>query len=150
MAQLRPATILVLLGILLPPPASAQLAETAEDIRTHLEFLGYEVTVEEDNVTATHDSKLNVYMRDYQGGLLVQSYLLVVSNEEEALPTANLLNTGAAATRFYVDSDGDIAVEAWLPGGYEKARFAAFLEAWDADTMGQFRTYSEEIQRLVN
>ena len=150
MAHIRLATILVLLASLLPASASAQLSEAAADIRTHLEFLGYEVTVEEDNVAATHESKLDIYLRDYQGGMLMQSYVLVVSNKDEALPTANLLNTGAAATRFYIDSDGDLAVEAWMPGGYEKARFAAFLEAWDADTLGQFRTYSEEIRRLVN
>ncbi|MDH3223782.1 MAG: hypothetical protein OEO23_08700 [Gemmatimonadota bacterium] len=131
-------------------PLAAQLPDTAREIQTHLEFLGYQVTASDSNLTAVHGAKLDVLIQSYQGGVLMQSFVAVEQNREEALPTANLLNTGAAVARFYVDADGDLAIEAWMPGEYEKARFAAFLNAWDSDTLGQFRSYSDEVRQLVN
>lgn len=142
--------MLLAVGAILPTGAEGQLMADSEEVATHLEFLGYEVTESDTNLTAKHETKLDVLLQNYQGGTLLQSFLGVENHEDEALPMANLLNTGAAVARFYVDGDGDLAIEAWMPGNYDKGRFATFLVAWDADTVGQIRTHSEEIMRLFN
>ena len=142
--------LLLLAGLLAPGQAKAQLPETATDFANHLEFLGYEVVENASNLTARHDTKLDILLQSYQGGVLIQSFIEVVKDRPLALSTANLLNLGAAVTRFYLDSDGDLAIEAWLPGEYDRGRFATFLDAWDADTMGQFRAHADEVRQLVN
>lgn len=150
MVPLKYLTLFMLFGALVATEAQAQIPGGADEISTHLEFLGYEVNQGDANLTATNNAKLDVLLQGYQGGVLMQSFLSSKGRKEDLLPMANLLNTGAAVTRFYVDSDGDLVIEAWTPGDYDKERFAIFLDAWEADTVGQFRTHSEEFLELFN
>jgi len=43
---------------------------TQDQIRTHLEFLGYDVTKDDDLVKAVHRSKPNILFRPFRGGIL--------------------------------------------------------------------------------
>ena len=57
-------------------------------------------------------------------------------DHKEDLPRLTIiqdLNKKAWIARFYWTSDGNLFVEAWMPGLYEKTRFATFHEAWEHD-----------------
>jgi hypothetical protein len=56
----------------------------------------------------------------------------------------------ATVSRTYVDKDGDLALEAWFPGTYDKARFSLFLEEWHRDTIMQLRERSAEVDKLCD
>ncbi|MGI9629245.1 MAG: hypothetical protein ACR2QM_20650 [Longimicrobiales bacterium] len=150
MVPLKTLALTLLLAYSVTAGAQAQTPEQMAEISTHLEFLGYEVKQSEANLTATNNAKLDILVQTYQGGLLMQSFLSAKGTKDDLLPMANLLNTGAAVARFYVDTDGDLVIEAWTAGDYDKTRFATFLEAWDADTVGQFRAHSDEFVQLFN
>ena len=109
-----------------------------EQIQAHIEFLGYDVTVEEERGRAQHPERWNIVYREFKGGVLFQTYFGVSDygqeNKAEFFEFLNSLNQGAVATRFYADEDFDLVMEAWLPGGYEKQAFGLFVEQWDSDT----------------
>jgi len=109
-----------------------------EQIQTHIEFLGYDVTIEEERGRAQHPERWNIVYREFKGGILFQTYFGVSdygkSNKEEFFKFLNLMNQGAVVTRFYADDDFDLVMEAWLPGDYEKQTFGRFIEVWDSDT----------------
>lgn len=109
-----------------------------EQIKSHVEFLGYDVTVEEERGRAKHPERWNIVYREFKGGILFQTYFGVSdygkSNKEEFFNFLNLMNQGAVVVRFYADDDFDLVMEAWLPSGYEKQTFGRFVEQWDNDT----------------
>jgi hypothetical protein len=39
-----------------------------------------------------------------------------------------------SVVQLYWSDEGNLFAMAWLPGRYEKTRFALFMEAWDRDT----------------
>ena len=49
----------------------------------------------------------------------------------------------AWAARFFWSGDWHLLVDAWMPGLYDKARFAAFLEAWEHDIQVLREAYPE-------
>ncbi len=124
--------------------------EAAEDIKTHLEYLGYEVTLHDGALTARHQRNLNISMKPYADGLLVTSIFgLSESGKANRLglyKLVNELNATAAASRFYVDQDDDLLVEGYFPGAYDRARFATFIDVYNAslshmtriDNLGDF------------
>ncbi len=125
-----------------------------EEIGTHLEFLGYEVTTTDEYLRATHPSNLNVALKEHRGGILLLSYLGASTygkeHPEEVAELANALNVNATVARCYRDKDGDLALEAWYPGTYEKTRFSRFIEEWHKDTINQLREHTEEIDKLFD
>lgn len=105
---------------------------------SHLEFLGYTITRNEDSTWARHSVKLNILLKVFRGGLLMTSFLRADETAKTDRPGfldfVNKLNEQAAVTRFYADSDGDLAMETWYPeGAYERIRFGHFLSLRESD-----------------
>ena len=44
----------------------------------------------------------------------------------------NAMNRDAVAARYYEDSEGDVIVEGWYPGEYDRARFGVFMSKFNA------------------
>ncbi len=117
------------------------------NIANHLEFHGYAVTQRDEMLMAVHPRLPNVAFRAYaDGGLLSASYGgsdVGHSDRAAFLTWVNSLNVVAQATRYYVDGDGDLMIEAWYPGEYDRQRFGYFLGRWDSD-IARFITQARE------
>ena len=124
-----------------------------EDVKTHLEFLGYDVEDDGKVVTAKHAQKLNMIFKSFNGGLLFTA--VFTSNDyakqdmEGFLKFINGLNQTACVARIYADKDVDLLFEGWYPDTYDKAQFGLFMELWDRDTRGQLREVSSEAERFL-
>jgi hypothetical protein len=121
------------------------MANSAVDqIKVHLEFLGYKITerdVSEDKnpfFFFKHAAKPNLSIRSYRGGVLLTT--LYKGNEtaqkerQGYLTFINSANAGASVTRCYTDEEANFIIESWYPENYERASFGVFLELWDSDT----------------
>ena len=130
---------MILLGIVvipLTPQASAQ--ETKDPLIEHLEFLGYTCDLVEQGIRAKHSSKIPLFITYYKGGIRVQTGFPgkdpTADDVQSRFEVLNTLNKETRVTRFYWSKDGHLFGNAWMPGLYEKSRFATFLEAWEHDT----------------
>lgn len=139
-----PLAARVVIGLLAAVAAHAQPPEDADGFVAHLEFGAYTVEVGEQAITARHETYLNMVLKAFKGGVLLQTYVETSQRKkDDVLEVINKLNTNSIAARYYADDEGDTMVEAWYPGGYERQRFSAFLEAWHTDTKGQYSTIAE-------
>lgn len=141
------ATALSLTSYAAPPPQ-------ADEIIAHLGFLGYETQATDEFLRANHASNLNVAIKQHRGGILFLSFLGASEygkgNPSEVAAFANMLNVNATVARCYVDKDGDLALEAWFPGTYDKTRFSLFIEEWHRDTILQLREHPEQVDKLFD
>jgi hypothetical protein len=110
----------------------ASLPEDVDAIVNHLEFLGYTVTQNNEAIRAEHATNLSVFIRQYQGGLLVSAFFggsdYGKSHKDAWLNLVNTLNEQATVARYYIDSDDDLAIEGYYPGSYRKDSFGVFLD----------------------
>jgi hypothetical protein len=127
------AALLVLGG-----SAQAEPPKDAVKILKHLEFLGYKASMDSKHIVAKHPEHLNFYLKKYRGGMLFTSFF--TSNAQgkkhrnDLIRIANELNKNAAAARYYIDKDGDLAIEGYYPGDYERQRFGIFLDTYNAES----------------
>ncbi len=124
------SALVVLGGALFADPP-----KDAVKIMKHLEFLGYKVSMDSKHIIAKHPEHLNFYLKKYRGGMLFTSYFTSnaagKSHRQELISVVNDLNRNAAAARYYIDKDGDLAIEGYYPGSYERQRFGIFLDAYN-------------------
>lgn len=144
---------LLLAGVLLATgTATAALPEKPDEVSQHLEFLGYQVSRDDEQITALHEKHANIVLKRYAGGILVSAYYVASdygrSHRDEFIRLANQLNADAAAARYYVDKDGDLVIEGWYPGAYRKDTFGLFLENYNL-MMGQLSEHYDELNRLT-
>lgn len=122
---------LVLIGSL-NVSAVAAPPEKAGDIMEHLSFLGYKVSMDEKRITADHEEHLYFALKKYRTGMLATAFFggsdYGKQNMGAFLQRVNELNRSAAVNRYYVDVDGDLAIEAFYPGEYDKQAFSAFMQ----------------------
>jgi hypothetical protein len=118
--------------------AWAELPGDVEEFVNHLGFLGYESEEKDTYISVTHDEKTSFTLQEYEGGILVRGFYggseYSKTHKGQFLGIVNELNVSATVMRAFVDSDGDLGLEAWFPADYDKARFAIFVEAWQSDT----------------
>jgi S1-C subfamily serine protease len=126
--------------------ASAKVPTDHEKIGTFFRQYNYEVSREEQWLKASHDTYLNLLLKDYKKGVLLQAYFRTSEmdvGEREIRQLNNRLSLKATTARFYLDGDGDLMCEAWYPGRFDRRRFRSFLDAWHDDTKGQFEMISQ-------
>ncbi len=115
--------------------AWAEVFEGSDDYKKHMEFLGYEVTEKKKSLQAKHGQYLNIWLKKYQKGVLVIGYFGRKQTTKDDVAgfhaMINALNKGASAARYYEDKDGDLAIEAWYPGTYERVRFGVFMDGFN-------------------
>ncbi len=113
------------------------IADTIEQMTTHLEFLGYEVSRDGDLTKARHPRRFNMVVRPLAGGVLFTAIFGASDNATRDrlgyLEMINALNANAGIARFYADKDADLFIEAWHPDYYDRADFGVFLEKLERD-----------------
>ena len=121
--------------VLLWTPAVAGPFEGSDDFKAHLEILGYTVADGEEFLIATHDEFYNVAIKPFSGGMLVMTFFgttsLAKSQRVGFLEFLNDMNKDATAARYYEDADGDVVVEGWYPGDYDRTRFGVFMNKFN-------------------
>ncbi len=114
------------------------MASVAEQISSHLEFLGYTVRTEGDTIWATHSARLNILIRPTTEGTLFTSFLQCTDQAKRDrggyLDFINSMNRKSLVTCFYADADSDLAMSAFYVGDYDRASFGRFVGLWEHDT----------------
>lgn len=123
-----------------------------DQVRRHLEFLGYETTDEgEGRIAARHATKPNLVARDFHGGCLLSAYFKAAQpafqNRAGYLDAINSVNSPATIARFYADSDGDLAMEAFYSFPYDRNAFGQFMTLWDQDFV---RVLTSELPKFLS
>ncbi|RME07468.1 MAG: hypothetical protein D6812_00085 [Deltaproteobacteria bacterium] len=133
------AFVLVALFLLPAVPSPAAPPDHAVDLIKHLEFLGYDVSMDSERIIAKHSKHLNILLKKYRGGILVTAYFggsaYGKQHRTEWLSVINALNQEAAAARYYLDGDGDLIIEGYYPGDYDKKSFGLFIETFNLEGM---------------
>ena len=116
--------------------AHAEPNSLKDPLIEHLEFLGYECDLVEEGIRAKHNSKIYLYITYAFGGIRMQTGFPGKSPHADV--GSRYLVTNALMKRFSVmqlfwSDEGSLFAMGWMPGRYEKTRFALFLEAWDHD-----------------
>ena len=123
-------------------PALAGPFAGSDDYKTHLEFLGYKVEDGETSLLAKHDKYYNISVKSYNGGVLVVTFFGTTdkakSDRVGFFEFLNGMNKDAVAARYYEDEEGDVIVEGWYAGDYDRSRFGTFLEKFNgiSDQLG--------------
>ena len=130
------ALILLVFVALAGTPAFAGPFDGSDDYKAHLEFLGYTVEDGETSLIAKHDKFYNVSVKSYNGGVLVVTFFGTTdkakSDRVGFFEFLNGMNENAVAARYYEDDEGDVIVEGWSPGSYDRTRFGVFIDKFNA------------------
>ena len=135
-----------LLFLLMCSVVHAEPVSSKDPLIEHLEFLGYECDLVEAGIRAKHLSKIHLYITYAFGGIRMQTGFPGKSPHSDV--GSRYLVTNALMKRFSVvqlfwSDDGSLFAMGWMPGMYEKTRFALFMEAWDHDTALLRQTYDQ-------
>ncbi|MDH5562090.1 MAG: hypothetical protein OEY91_00480 [Nitrospirota bacterium] len=112
----------------------------------HLEFLGYECDRVEAGIRAKHLSKIHLYITYAFGGIRMQTGFPgkpPYSDVRSRYQVTNALGRQLSVMQLYWSDEGNLFAMAWMPGRYEKARFALLMEAWDHDAALLRQTYDQ-------
>jgi hypothetical protein len=114
-------------------------SESAKDpLIEHLEYLGYQCDPVEHGIRAKHFSKIHILITFSYGGIRLQTGFpgkSVEGSVEARYRVSNGLMKHMRVLQVYWSETGNLFAMAWMPGTYDKFRFAAFMEAWEHDTM---------------
>lgn len=129
---------LILLISLTTATASYSEGELTKDpLIQHLEFLGYECDLVESGIRAKHFSKIHLYITYAYGGIRLQTGFPgkpLYSDVGSRFKVTNTLLKKMSAMSVYWSDGGNLFAMGWMPGTYDKSRFAVFMESWDRDT----------------
>ena len=133
------------------------MAQIPQDIISHFEFFGYEIepTEEENTVLARHQRYVNIFIKSYLDGILLQSYLRVNDKAKkkrfELLEAINNLNSNANIVTYILTGDKDIILrlDGIYLGAYDKKRFGLFLEAYNIDSLDRILK-DESMKKFVD
>ncbi len=148
---IRVAVILFLLpgweGVASPAAEGrAAPVQAMDPLVQHLEFLGYACDQVEAGIRARHLSKIHLYITYAFGGIRLQTGFPGKPPHADVgsrYRVSNALTQRLSVMQVYWSEDGNLFAMAWMPGLYDKARFAVFLEAWDHDTELLREAYDE-------
>ena len=115
----------------------AEPVSSKDPLIEHLEFLGYECDLVEAGIRARHSSKIPLYITYVFGGIRMQTGFPGKnphSDVDSRYRVTNALMKQFSLIQLFWSDDGSLFAMSWMPGRYEKTRFALFIEAWDHDT----------------
>ncbi len=124
----------------------AESSPPKEAIIEHLEFLGYECDQVDAGIRAKHPSKIHVYVTYAFGGIRMQTGFPGKSPHSDVgsrYLVTNALGKQLSVMQVYWSDEGNLFAMAWMPGMYEKARLALFMEAWDHDAILLRQSYDQ-------
>ena len=136
-----------LLFLLMCSVVHAEPVSSKDPLIEHLEFLGYECDLVEAGIRAKHASKIHLYITYAFGGIRMQTGFPGKSPHSDVgsryRVTNALMKRFSVTQLFWSDDDGSLFAMSWMPGMYEKTRFALFMEAWDHDTALLRQSYDQ-------
>lgn len=140
--------VLMLLSIHSSVQAESSLAKKplTDPLIEHLEFLGYQCDLIEGGIRAKHSSKIHLYITYAFGGIRMQTGFPGKPSQSDVgsrYLVTNALMKRLSVMQVYWSAEGNLFAMAWMPGRYEKMRFALFLEAWDHDASLLRQTYDQ-------
>lgn len=144
--------VLVLALMMITSAPYAEPPENSSDVIKHLEFLGYEVSMDSEYLAAKHSTNMSILIKNYRGGMLTTAFFGGTEygkiNKNTWLSLINKLNQKAVAVRYYLDSDGDMIIQGYYPGDYNKKTFSTYLDAFNLAS-DNIREISDEIEKYV-
>lgn len=118
-----------------------------QEVRDHLECMGYTVAPDGNGLLISQSGRFTWLLTDFRDGILFRKVFRASdagrARPADLLELANRINAGCAFVRTYRDSEGDLALDAWHPGLYERRSFGLFVNRLDAELrelMGQLRS----------
>ncbi len=152
----RVCTFCLFLGIAIFAYSQTDKAipDSLKGFSNHLEFLGYSVTsTSEKSVSLKHSKYPNEKIMVYNGGVLLSSWWELSeagkSAGNELYLFLNNLNNESVVTKYYLDDDKDLVIEAWYPGEYDKPKFALFVEKIQQDWNETVEKHQAELQKYL-
>jgi hypothetical protein len=138
--------------------ASAQNA-AYQQMKNHLSYKGYKCDIDVQGKLSrlrctTDKAYPNFSIRPQSGGYLLSSYFsgsqYAKRHRAAFLNMVNNLNVLAITTRYYVDRDTDLALEAWIGGEvYERSSFEATIDNFNTDWDRIFSKFGDEIRTFL-
>ena len=126
--------------------AHAEQTSSKDPLIEHLEFLGYECDFVEAGIRAKHFSKIHLYITYAFGGIRMQTGFPGKSPHSDVgsrYHVTNDLMKRFSVIQLFWSNDGSLFAMGWMPGRYEKERFALFMEAWDHDSSLLRQAYNQ-------
>ncbi|HJU06814.1 MAG TPA: hypothetical protein VJ692_16815 [Nitrospiraceae bacterium] len=118
-------------------PSNLLSAESEhKPIADHLEYLGYQCDVVEQGLRARHGGKFTLLASVSREGIQLQTGFPgkgVSSENNNRYELINNLNARLLTSRIFWTAEGHLFMSAWMPGLYDKTRFALFIDAWERD-----------------
>lgn len=153
--KLMAASIFLIIGVILVTDLKTEAAPPidSEKVANHLEFLGYETETTESSLKARHPNKFTVFLRKYDGGILIYFYFKLKEdakkNRLEYLEFINRVNARLTVARAIAHKNDLLKFEGWFPGVYDKAYFILFFEEWNNDIYRNFYKERDGIKRFL-
>lgn len=116
-----------------------------DQIGSHLEYIGYDVEIKEDKVTARHSRYPHLFINIYDDGssfnTIYPTNRYAKSNKPELVEVLNKSNCESFAAKFFTFNDpGILLISGWYPGEYEKLSFGKFVMRFNDDIHKAFTT----------
>lgn len=144
----------------LSAPLAAQNVETDyASMKTHLEFLGYTCQKKDRPNGAlltckTKESVPDLTIQSKSGGYLLSFYRTgkdkAKSSLSEVAELMNKLNNDAMAARWYQDKDGDLMMECFSPGPYNKVAFSNLIQTFNDDWKRLIKENDAKLNEFFN
>ncbi len=142
----RAVVLWSLLFLLMCSVVQAKPVSSKDPLIEHLEFLGYECDLVEAGIRAKHPSKIHLYITYFLGGIRLQTGFPGKNPHSDVgsrYRVTNALMKRFSVMQIFWSDDGSLFAMGWMPGMYEKARFALFIEAWDHDAALLRKAYDQ-------
>jgi hypothetical protein len=128
--------LIILLSVAMPISVARGADAPTDPVVAHLEYLGYQCDLVPQGIRARHGEKVPFVVSYGRGGVSLQTGFPGKSesaDEAKRFALLNAVNARVQVAHVFWTNEGDLFLSAWMPGLYEKSRFAAFLEAWERD-----------------
>ena len=107
-------------------------ATTADQVKTCLESLGYEIAKDKEAFIAKHPKWPNISFQEHRGGFLFSTTYAIKetakTRKAEFLEYINDLNRHATLVRFHTGTGSSLVAKCWMPGCYDQTAFDSFME----------------------
>lgn len=126
--------------------------DTLTSIKTHIEFLGFEVTEQENGSLMAKNDYGMIFIKVLNYGILHTSYWRIVKNiDSELYKHLNESNSNASIATYRIidDENPSLVIDSIYSGEYSKISYGRFLEAFKKDDNEHLSDNKELYQYLV-
>ena len=108
---------------------------------SHMDYFGYTSELHEDGngFRAEHEFYGSVFVRAWGQGVLVSTYWFISDdasrNDVELLAIMNDINLSSLFSKFSVNEDDALQVDAYFSGEYSQITFGEFLDGFQQDNV---------------